>query len=444
MTQEEDPRYLTEQLITYIGNKRALLPFILRGVELVRRELGREKLDCLDIFSGSGVVARCLKSCSRSLTVNDLELYAQVISRCYLANRSELDTALLETLHARLTSDTERALARLSAPQSVAASQGGALSQSGADTGAANPRGFAESGARLNTAAQSGAASQGGGTTQGGATQSGTKLAAGFISELYAPADSENIRAGERCFYTPYNANYIDIMRQEIARSVPQELQCYFIAPLLAQASVHANTAGIFKGFYKNSVTRIGQFGGNGRNALSRIRGNIRLPFPLFSRYECPVRIFREEANALAARPQLYAGLADGSFDLAYIDPPYNQHPYGSNYFMLNLIASYERPDGASLSRVSGIPNGWNRSAYNRRRAAAQAFAELAAALKAKFLLVSFNSEGFISRAEMTAILERVGAVRVLESPYNTFRGSRNLKNRGLHVNEYLFVVRKR
>ncbi|MDR0684304.1 MAG: DNA adenine methylase [Spirochaetaceae bacterium] len=24
--------------------------------------------------------------------------------------------------------------------------------------------------------------------------------------------------------------------------------------------------------------------------------------------------------------------------DLAYLDPPYNQHPYGSNYFMLNLI----------------------------------------------------------------------------------------------------------
>ena len=24
--------------------------------------------------------------------------------------------------------------------------------------------------------------------------------------------------------------------------------------------------------------------------------------------------------------------------DLAYFDPPYNQHPYGSNYFMLNII----------------------------------------------------------------------------------------------------------
>ena len=32
--------------------------------------------------------------------------------------------------------------------------------------------------------------------------------------------------------------------------------------------------------------------------------------------------------------------------DLAYFDPPYNQHPYGSNYFMLNLLVHYRRPGG--------------------------------------------------------------------------------------------------
>ena len=39
--------------------------------------------------------------------------------------------------------------------------------------------------------------------------------------------------------------------------------------------------------------------------------------------------------------------------DLIYLDPPYNQHPYGSNYFMLNTIAKNQLGD--FISSVSGI-----------------------------------------------------------------------------------------
>lgn len=79
--------------------------------------------------------------------------------------------------------------------------------------------------------------------------------------------------------------------------------------------------------------------------------------------------------------------------DLAYIDPPYNQHPYGSNYFMLNLINGYVRP--LEISPVSGIPVDWNRSSYNKRNLASKAFMEMIYVIKAKYLLVSYNSEGF-------------------------------------------------
>ena len=54
--------------------------------------------------------------------------------------------------------------------------------------------------------------------------------------------------------------------------------------------------------------------------------------------------------------------------DLLYLDPLYNQHPYGFNYFMLNLLCDYRRPE--RISRVSGIPRDWNRSPYNGRRTA--------------------------------------------------------------------------
>ena len=33
-----------------------------------------------------------------------------------------------------------------------------------------------------------------------------------------------------------------------------------------------------------------------------------------------------------------------GPIDIAYLDPPYNQHPYGSNYHVLNSVALWDKP----------------------------------------------------------------------------------------------------
>ena len=381
----ENTQYLTEQLITYIGNKRSLLPFIKQGVEIVQKELNKEFLHCFDVFSGSGIVSRFLKSYASSITTNDLETYAKIISSCYLSNKSSINFDELEKIHSELVKLTTNEISTC----------------------------------ELNNTCP------------------------GFVSELYAPKDEDNVQFGERCFYTPYNAKYIDIMRQKITDEVPAELQKFFIAPLLSEVSVHANTAGIFKGFYKNSRTGKGQFGGNGKNALERIKGKIELPLPIFSNFECPSYIFQEDANTLILDEMLYNHLPEKEFDLAYIDPPYNQHPYGSNYFMLNLIANYQRPDCEKISRVSGIPKDWNRSSFNRKRDAAESFTNLVSSLRAKYLMVSFNSEGYISKNEMINILEKVGTVTVLDISYNAFKGSRNLKNRDIYVSEYLFIVKK-
>ena len=171
----------------------------------------------------------------------------------------------------------------------------------------------------------------------------------------------------------------------------------------------------------------------------------MQLKFPVFSNYECKSRVFSQNANELVLNEELYnfVGSGSDSFDLAYFDPPYNQHPYGSNYFMLNLLADYKRPDTERISRVSGIPRDWNRSAYNKKKKVAAVFSELVKNVRAKYVLISFNSEGFISKDEIIELLSACGQVRVLESEYNAFRGSRNLSDREIHVKEYLFLVKK-
>jgi len=254
----------------------------------------------------------------------------------------------------------------------------------------------------------------------------------GIISELYAPKDDTQIKQNERVFYTTRNAMYIDTVRQLID-NIPKEYQKYFLAPLLSEASVHANTSGVFKGFYKNKETGIGQFGGINKDALYRITGDITLPFPVFSYFNCETMICNGDSNEIIhSLPEV---------DVAYLDPPYNQHPYGSNYFMLNLILEYKHPE--NCSKVSGIPENWNRSDYYKANYALKALTSLVENIKSKYIIISFNSEGFINFDEMKNMLKKVGKLEILETKYNTFRGSRNLYNREIHVKEYLYLVER-
>ena len=51
-TEAENREYLSEQLITYLGNKRSLLPFIGEAVSSVQKKLNKPKLRFFDVFSG--------------------------------------------------------------------------------------------------------------------------------------------------------------------------------------------------------------------------------------------------------------------------------------------------------------------------------------------------------------------------------------------------------
>jgi adenine-specific DNA-methyltransferase len=363
----EHPDYLSRQLITCLGNKRALLPQIAAAVGQVRQRLGGRRLRCLDAFAGSGVVSRLFKGHAERLVSNDSEDYAAVAGRCFLANRRDVDGPALAACVADLNARAER-----------------------------------------------------------------KEFPPGFIEELYAPRNEDRITRRDRVFYTRENARRIDAYRRLI-EAAPAEWRDLLLGPLLSAASIHANTAGVFKGFYKDRRTGIGRFGGTGTDALARIRGAIEMAPPILSGFDCDCTVLQGDANEVVRSVR--------GLDLAYLDPPYNQHPYGSNYFMLNLIVNYRRPQ--RMSPVSGIPVDWRRSGYNVRSRAADLLADLVRHVDASFLLVSFNDEGFVPPAELRSLLAREGRVTAVEVPYAAFRGSRNLRGRPLRVTEQLFLVER-
>ena len=103
----ENPPYLQEQIITYLGNKRRLLDFIGKAVSKVRSRLGGRKMRCFDAFAGSGIVSRYLKQHAETLYTNDLEDYSHVLNTCYLANSDTVRAAGLPELHAELLHQIE-------------------------------------------------------------------------------------------------------------------------------------------------------------------------------------------------------------------------------------------------------------------------------------------------------------------------------------------------
>lgn len=354
--------YLDEQLLTYLGNKRSLLPMIEQGLAEIEKD--GEINSIIDLFSGSGVVSRLFKSKGYKVISNDLENYAKVVSECYLSNPDEFDVEKWKEIKKQI--------------------------------------------------------------------EAYPKVTDGPISTLYAPQDTNNIQKGERAFYTRENAIRIDTYRKAIDEVCPEEYKKFFLAPLLSEASIHTNTSGVFKGFHKDRNTGIGKFGGTRGNALERITGAITLNPPVLSGQDNPYEVHQSDANTLSSKVHA---------DVAYLDPPYNQHPYGSNYFMLNVILKNEIP--TDISAVSGIVADWNRSNYNKKAKIYDSLNEVIQNLDVKYVLLSYNSEGFLTYDEIIQMMEQYGEVSVFSTQYNTFRGCRNLSDRDIHVTEYLFLLKK-
>lgn len=358
--------YLVKHLITYIGNKRRLLPFINEGILRVKKQLQKEKLVALDGFSGSGAVSRLLKYHSSLVISNDFEAYTKTINTAYLTNQSAVD---LKKINEAIN--------------------------------------FLNENKRQKTKSDY------------------------FISKHYAPEDDDNIKVGERVYFTKDNARIIDNIRWLIEHEIDPAYRIFCLANLLIKASIHNNTSGVFKGFHKKNG--VGHFGGKGENALRRIMGEITLETPIFSEVECETRVYCRDTNQLIGELE--------EVDLAYYDPPYNQHPYGSNYFMLNIINGGQPI--AIQTGVSGIATKWQRSDYNKTQSAVRAMENLIAGTRAKYILISYNDEGIIPFAQFQKIVSQFGNWELLEQEYNTYRGSRNLRERSGKVRELLWLLQK-
>ncbi len=261
-----------------------------------------------------------------------------------------------------------------------------------------------------------------------------------YLARYYAPASMNPEEADyrtERLFYTRENALRLDAARNSINGDGDLK-SCLLLAPIIYEAATHVNTSGVFKSFHKG-------FGGHGRDALGRILAPIEFKAPIVIDAP-PGRVFCEDANALVER-----GAVSDS-DIVYLDPPYNQHQYGSNYHLLNTIVRWDRipepmdtgSDGRLL-RKAGIRGDWidTRSAYCYREPAEKAFNRLMDSLDAPLVLISYSTDGIIPFERLRARCEAYGRVKLAANPYVTYRGGRQSVSRRDRNLEFVLIVER-
>ena len=378
--------FLSSQLIAYIGNKRRLLPLIEKAVDHCFSEKDREEAPLFVDFFAG------------SGSVSRLAKYRgfSVVSNDWEYYSAILNRAFLETG----ADDLE-----------------GMFQQYGGITGVLE---------FLNTLEIE-------------------KDTDRYISRYYAPECTENADPDrERLFYTKENAEKIDAIRSWIDRNYSEEEKGVrlkernlLLGLLLYEAATHANTSGVFKAYHRG-------FGGRGKDALGRILREIELEYPALVNGKA--RVTSMDAAVLAKQLSTEGRRAA----IAYLDPPYNQHQYGSNYHLLNTIARNDRPeinkeifiDGKKVAK-GGIRQDWTetRSEYCYRRSAASSFRELIANIDAEKLLVSYSTEGIIPFWEMLEILGEKGRLDIVLSEYTRYRGGKQALNTTLSNVEFVLIA---
>jgi len=234
-------------------------------------------------------------------------------------------------------------------------------------------------------------------------------------------------------FLHPRNGERVDAIRDAIAGLAAEpELEAILLTSLLEAADRVDSTAGLQMAYMKAWAPRA-------LNALE-----LRLPRLL------P----RPAAGACAASCADAESAAAGiEADLAYLDPPYNQHSYLGNYHVWETLVRWDRPEvyGVACKRADCRTR---RSAFNSRRGIGPALAGVVSALRCPALVVSFNDEGHLARGTLEALLRDRGHLQVIEIPYDRYVGARiGIHNpRGERVGtpgrlrntEYLFVATER
>jgi adenine-specific DNA-methyltransferase len=208
----------------------------------------------------------------------------------------------------------------------------------------------------------------------------------------------------EARFLHPRNGARVEAVREAIAgAALPSVLEAVLLVALMEAADRVDSTTGVRMAYLKAWAPR----------ALR----DLELRVPDLLPRAAAGRGAASCLDALQAARDLHG-------DVAYIDPPYNQHSYLGNYHLWETLVRWDRPAVYGVARKR-VDCRVRRSPFNDKRRCHRATEDLLAAVQAPVLLVSGNDEGHIGPDALHALLARRGDVQVVARDQRRYVGAR-------------------
>ena len=230
-------------------------------------------------------------------------------------------------------------------------------------------------------------------------------------------------------YFQPFNGMRMDAIRDAIDDlPASRHERAILLVSLMLAADRVDSTTGLQMAYLKQWAPRA-------QNPLE-----LRLPDLLPG----PGEALREDAIAFVEA----GGTKD--VDLTYVDPPYNQHSYFGNYHIWESLMRHDKPEVYGIAKKR-VDTNENRSVFNSSRYFHPAFAQLLSGIESRFILVSFNNEGYIKEEDLIRLLEPKGYVERIAVDFKRYvgaqigifnpSGEKVGKVSHLRNKEYLFLV---
>lgn len=249
---------------------------------------------------------------------------------------------------------------------------------------------------------------------------SNDKHVKGFIYDNYSFGPSD------RMYFTPENAGRIDYFRLTIeewkeSNLINENEYAHLLASLIESVSTVSNTAGVYGAFLKHwdpRATKPIEFRKVGYNTS-----------------------LHNEVEFLNTK--IEDMVSEVNCDILYIDPPYTQNQYGTQYHLLETLVLYDEP---SISPITGSRStAPMRSDWSKNYKCHILFDEILAKTTAKYIVFSYSKDGFMSKSFIEASLKRYGKPDTYICKKISYRKYTNFKSRGKKDHfEYLFFVEKK
>jgi len=242
----------------------------------------------------------------------------------------------------------------------------------------------------------------------------------GFIYHNYSPGGSN------RMYFSAENASKIDFIRDTIEHwyknnDISEKEYKYLLACLLEAVSRISNTAGVYGAFLKQWDAR----------ALKPI---VIAPLSVKNGNSEHISVFNEKIEEI---------IANVDCDILYLDPPYTQNQYGTQYHLLETLILQDNPP---ISAITGSrPTAPMRSDWSKMYYAHILFEKVVALTKAKHVIVSYNNDGIMTKDYIEKILKRYGIEETYQCDVIEYKKYNNFKCHGAenHV-EYIFYIEKK